>query len=142
MAGPDPSRHLYTEQPPHAGGSGDGQRPMGAPPTRAATAPNTVSSASAEASSWRSRVRSACSVSAWELTETYSPAAIDIEPATSPATAATPTIKLAVEMSPSLEPRKAARSHLRFYAESSALSATVQICLSGSSARSSGSNLS
>ena len=89
---------------------------MGAPPTRAATAPNTVSSASAEASSWRSRVRSACSVSAWELTETYSPAAIDIDPATSPATpatrmsarpvpaAATPTIKLAVEMSPSLAP--------------------------------------
>ena len=49
MAGPDPSRHLYTEQPPHTGGGGDGQRPMGAPPTRAATAPNTVSSASAEA---------------------------------------------------------------------------------------------
>jgi hypothetical protein len=66
--------------------------------------------------------RSALSVSDWELTETYSPAAIDIAPATKPAipatrtlprldsAAATPTIKLAVETIPSLAPRTAARS--------------------------------
>jgi len=70
----------------------------------------------------RSRARSACSVSDWELTETYSPAAIDMAPATRPATpasrislltaaaAATPRIKLAVEMMPSLAPSTAARS--------------------------------
>ena len=58
-----------------------------------------------------------------ELTETYSPAAIDMAPATSPATpaiktsfcvaaaAATPTIKLAVEMMPSLAPSTAALNH-------------------------------
>ena len=57
--------------------------------------------------------KSALSVSDWELTETYSPAAIDIAPATKPAipatrtlprldsAAATPTIKLAVETIPS-----------------------------------------
>ena len=56
-----------------------------------------------------------------ELTDTYSPAAIDIAPATSPATpatrtsparpaAATPTIRLAVETMPSLAPSTAARS--------------------------------
>ena len=55
-----------------------------------------------------------------ELTDTYSPAAIDMAPATSPATpaiktafgvvaaAATPTIKLAVERMPSLAPSTAA----------------------------------
>ena len=58
-----------------------------------------------------------------ELTETYSPAAIDMAPATKPATpaiitsfcvaaaAATPTIKLAVETMPSLAPSTAALSH-------------------------------
>ena len=73
--------------------------------------------------SLRSRARSACSVSDCELTDTYSPAAIDMAPATSPATpaiktslcfadgAATPTIKLAVEMMPSLAPSTAALIH-------------------------------
>ena len=73
-------------------------------------------------SSRRSRATSALSVSAWELTETYSPAAIDMAPATSPATpatmmplrlasaAATPTRRLAVDTMPSLAPRTAARS--------------------------------
>lgn len=58
-----------------------------------------------------------------ELTETYSPAAIDMATATSPATpamktlfcvvaaAATPTIKLAVETMPSLAPSTAALNH-------------------------------
>src|SRR5436190_13025528 len=75
------------------------------------------------ANSPRSRTKSARSVSDWELTETYSPAAIDIAPATKPAmpatrmvlrldsAAATPKIKLAVETIPSLAPRTAARSH-------------------------------
>src|SRR5471032_1115850 len=65
---------------------------------------------------------SACSASRCELTDTYSPTAIDIEPATSPATpatiivplvaddAATPIIKLAVETIASSEPSTAARS--------------------------------
>ena len=65
---------------------------------------------------------SACSVSAWELTETYSPAAIDIAPATNPATpatkmswlvaraAATPKMRLAVDTMPSFAPMTAARS--------------------------------
>src|ERR1051326_3686346 len=84
---------------------------------------NSARSASAQvASSPRSRVRSARSVSAWELTETYSPAAMESAPATRPATAAsktpaplgsaaaTPTIKLLVEIRPSLAPSTAARS--------------------------------
>ena len=66
--------------------------------------------------------RSASSVSDCELTETYSPAAIDMAPATRPAApatraslaefeaAATPTTRLAVEMMPSLAPSTAARS--------------------------------
>src|SRR5580765_3097500 len=74
------------------------------------------------ASSCRSRSRSACSVSACELTDTYSPAAIDSAPATSPAkaatrmgsragcAAATPTTRLLVEIRPSLAPSTAARS--------------------------------
>lgn len=57
-----------------------------------------------------------------ELTDTYSPAAIDMAPATSPATpatttlpredsaAATPTNRLAMETIPSLAPMTAARS--------------------------------
>ena len=61
-------------------------------------------------------------MSACELTETYSPAAIAMDPAVRPATpaistadrdvpdAATPITRLAVEMSPSLAPRTAARS--------------------------------
>ena len=65
---------------------------------------------------------SACSVSACELTDTYSPAAIDSAPATRPATpatmtspraafdAATPTTRLAVETMPSLAPSTDARS--------------------------------
>src|SRR5207342_3518494 len=68
------------------------------------------------------RAMSARSVSACDCTDTYSPAAIDIAPAASPATpavstaageapvAATPTIRLAVEMTPSLAPSTAARS--------------------------------
>src|SRR5215469_9389416 len=74
-------------------------------------------------SSLRSRARSARSVSDCELTDTYSPVAIDMAPATKPATpatrtaffvaaaAATPTIKLAVDRMPSLAPNTAARSH-------------------------------
>ncbi|KAG1530395.1 hypothetical protein G6F50_017344 [Rhizopus delemar] len=66
--------------------------------------------------------RSAASVSACERTETYSPAAMDSAPATSPANpdvkmapcvacaAATPVIRLAVETMPSLAPSTAARS--------------------------------
>src|SRR4249919_4053902 len=66
---------------------------------------------------------SARSVSAWDCTDTYSPAAIDIAPAARPATpavstaagvapvAATPTIRLAVEITPSLAPSTAARNH-------------------------------
>src|SRR5688572_33431791 len=62
------------------------------------------------------------SVSDCELTDTYSPADIDIAPATNPATpassislrpafaAATPTMRLAVETKPSLAPRTAAPS--------------------------------
>ena len=61
-------------------------------------------------------------MSAWELTDTYSPAAIDMAPATSPATpatttalwvasaAATPITRLAVERMPSLAPRTVARN--------------------------------
>ena len=71
----------------------------------------------------RSRSRSAASELACEPTETYSPAAIAIAPAAQPAAAAvkiaarpapdaaTPTIRLAVEMMPSLAPSTAARSH-------------------------------
>ena len=71
----------------------------------------------------RSRSMSARSVSAWELTETYSPAAIDMAPATKPATpatktswlvacaAATPTTRLAVDTMPSFAPSTAARNH-------------------------------
>src|SRR5579863_4242448 len=74
-------------------------------------------------SSARSRLRSACSVSACECTDTYSPAAIDMAPATRPATpatntllrvpcaAATPSTRLAVERMPSFAPKTAARSH-------------------------------
>jgi hypothetical protein len=73
--------------------------------------------------SLRSRARSACSVSDCELTDTYSPAAIDMAPGTSPATPAintsfcvaaaaeTPRIKLAVERMPSLAPSTAALNH-------------------------------
>src|SRR5262245_9243151 len=74
------------------------------------------------ASSSRSRARSARSLSACELTETYSPAAMERAPATIPASpasrigprvacaAATPTTRLLVEISPSLAPSTAARS--------------------------------
>src|SRR5665213_1688359 len=74
------------------------------------------------ASSALSLLASARSVSDCELTDTYSPAAIDIAPATKPArpatktgalstdAAATPTSKLAVETMPSLAPSTAARS--------------------------------
>ena len=67
---------------------------------------------------------SACSASRCELTETYSPAAIDSAPATSPAIpavtiaaadapdAATPSTRLAVDRMPSLAPSTAARSQL------------------------------
>ncbi len=65
---------------------------------------------------------SARSVSRCELTELYSPVAIDIAPATSPASpattielrdafdAATPIMRLAVETMPSPAPRTAARN--------------------------------
>ena len=68
------------------------------------------------------RLSSACSVSACEWTDTYSPAAIAIAPATRPATPATNTLlrdpcaatisstRLAVEMIPSFAPNTAARS--------------------------------
>src|ERR1700687_142110 len=73
-------------------------------------------------SSLRSSSSSAFSVSACEWTDTYSPAAIDIAPATRPATpatntllwvaceAATPSIRLDVESMPSFAPNTAARS--------------------------------
>src|SRR4029434_2677405 len=73
-------------------------------------------------SSVRSRASSASSVSAWDWTDTYSPAAIDIAPATRPATPATTTVlcvawaaaipstRLAVDTMPSLAPRTAART--------------------------------
>src|SRR4029453_10449977 len=65
---------------------------------------------------------SACSASRCELTDTYSPAAIDVAPATSPATpatstafrdaaaAATPITRLAMDTMPSSAPSTAARS--------------------------------
>ena len=68
------------------------------------------------------KLNSACSVSACEWIDTYSPAAIDIAPATRPATpatntllwvacaAATPSTKLDVDGMPSLAPSTAARS--------------------------------
>ena len=70
----------------------------------------------------RSLLSNACSVSRWELTETYSPNAIDTAPATSPAipavnigprstvAAATPTTMPAVDTIPSLAPNTPARS--------------------------------
>ena len=73
-------------------------------------------------SSARSRSSSACSVSACEWTDTYSPAAIDMAPATRPAipatntllgvawAAATPSTRLAVDTMPSFAPSTAARS--------------------------------
>ena len=66
---------------------------------------------------------SACSASRCELTETYSPIAIDAAPATKPATpaviivlrvasaAATPRIKHAVEIIPSFAPSTIARNN-------------------------------
>ena len=78
-------------------------------------------SRAARVSPWPSR---ACSVSRWVLTETYSPAAIDIAPATSPAMPAvarrcarrwppaTPTTMPAVDTMPSLAPSTPARSQL------------------------------
>src|SRR6202047_5681226 len=66
---------------------------------------------------------SACPESRCALTDTYSPTAIDIEPATRPATpaikmacfdaeaAATPIMRLAVDTIASFEPSTAARSH-------------------------------
>src|SRR6185295_12771810 len=66
---------------------------------------------------------SACSASRCELTDTYSPAAIDIDPAKRPATpatrtasfeaedAATPIIRLEIETIASSEPSTAARNH-------------------------------
>src|SRR4029450_3599724 len=65
---------------------------------------------------------SACSASRWVLTDTYSPAAIEVAPATSPATpatstafrdaaaAATPITRLAGGTMPSSAPSTAARS--------------------------------
>src|ERR1035437_1840497 len=82
------------------------------------------SSSGSSASSGCSSSMSACSESRCALTETYSPTAIDIEPATSPAipaiktvcfdaeAAATPIMRLAVDTIASSEPSTAARSHL------------------------------
>jgi hypothetical protein len=54
------------------------------------SAPTRSSSARGRPASSRvSRATSARSASRWELTDTYSPTAIDIDPATSPATPAT-----------------------------------------------------
>ena len=62
-------------------------------------------------------------MSRWAATETYSPTPIDIAPATRPAMPATrtadtdapllatPTMSAAVDTTPSLAPRTAARSH-------------------------------
>lgn len=84
-------------------------------------ASSACSASGPDSSSAVSRARSAFSVSDWELTETYSPAAMDKAPATSPAppairtallgdpAAATPTIRLAVETMPSFAPSTAAR---------------------------------
>ena len=81
------------------------------------------SASGCSASSRFSFSMSARSASRCELTETYSPTAIDIAPATSAATpatriavgvaeeAATPIIRLAVETIASFDPRTAARSH-------------------------------
>src|ERR1700730_14172794 len=66
---------------------------------------------------------SACSASRCELTDTYSPTAIDIDPATMPATpairiasldaeeAATPIMRLETDTIASSDPSTAARSH-------------------------------
>ncbi len=82
------------------------------------------SSSGSSASSCCSSSMSACSESRCALTDTYSPTAIDIEPATSPAipaiktacfdagAAATPIMRLAVDTIASSEPSTAARSHL------------------------------
>jgi microcystin-dependent protein len=79
-----------------------------------------VSSDSGSAAS--SRLLSARSASRWELTDTYSPAAIEVAPPTSPATpasntafrdaaaAATPMTRLAVDTIPSFAPSTAGRS--------------------------------
>src|SRR6185437_12174316 len=87
------------------------------------SASSSSSKAGLSLNSLRSRGRSARSVSDCELTDTYSPAAIDMAPATNPATpaistslrvadaAATPTIRLAVETMPSLAPNTAALNH-------------------------------
>lgn len=72
------------------------------------------------------RPTSAVMVIRCELTDTYSPAAMDIDPATSPAmaavgtvdlapaVAATPMARLATETMPSSAPRTAARSQAAF----------------------------
>src|SRR5271166_6755594 len=81
------------------------------------------SAGSSMSSPFCSITRSAFSVSACELTDTYSPAAIAIAPAARPATPArrtsprlacaeaTPITRLAVDTTPSLAPSTAARSH-------------------------------
>jgi hypothetical protein len=85
-------------------------------------ASSSSSASGARSSSSSSRFTSACSASRCELTETYSPTAIDIAPATRPATpvtrvasleaddAATPIIRDAVETIASSDPSTAARN--------------------------------
>ncbi len=71
-----------------------GRRRRRRAPDRSATVPGARTRAICSSSA-RSRARSACSVSDCELTETYSPAAIDIAPATSPAAPASMDLRLA-----------------------------------------------
>jgi len=86
-------------------------------------ASSSFSNSTSYSSDFFSSARSAFSVSDCELTDTYSPAAIDIAPATKPAAparkmpswavlaAATPIIRLAVDTIPSFAPSTAARNH-------------------------------